>query len=74
MVKLTYDPDADALYVELRDAPIAVSRDLGPGVVADLDDAGDIIGIEVLRARRRIDNSALLDDASVPVGARERAD
>jgi uncharacterized protein YuzE len=53
-MKITYDPDADALYVALREVRPADSTDVEEGVTADLDDEGHIIGLEVLDASKRL--------------------
>jgi uncharacterized protein YuzE len=44
-----YDPSVRALYLRVLDAPVRRSRLLGGGDVAvDLDDAGRLVGVEVL--------------------------
>lgn len=53
-MKITYDPEADALYVALRDVPASDSIDIEDGVSVDLDDGGHIIGLEVLDASTRL--------------------
>jgi uncharacterized protein YuzE len=42
-VKITYDSEADALYVELRCAPASTSVDVEEGVIVDLDAEGHAI-------------------------------
>jgi uncharacterized protein YuzE len=54
MMKITYDLEADALYIALRDAPSEDSIDIEEGVTADLDAEGHIIGLEPLDARERL--------------------
>jgi uncharacterized protein YuzE len=58
-MKITYDPEADALYIELRDAPPADSMDIEEGVTVDLDGEGHIIGLEVLDASKRMTSEEL---------------
>ncbi len=53
-MKITYDPEADALYIELRKVSAADSIDIEEGVTVDLDAAGHIIGIEILDASERL--------------------
>jgi len=53
-MKITYDPEADALYIELRKASAADSVDVEEGVTVDLDADGHIVGIEVLDASDRL--------------------
>lgn len=49
-MRITYDKDADALYISLRDAAPADSIDLREGVTVDLDAEGQVIGLEILDA------------------------
>lgn len=55
MMRTTYDPEADAYYARfVPDAtPIAQTIEVAPGVMIDLDPAGEVVGIEVLSIRRR---------------------
>jgi uncharacterized protein YuzE len=55
MIRTSYDPDADAFYVRFgpADAEIAETREVGPGVILDLDGEGAVMGIEVLAVRQR---------------------
>jgi uncharacterized protein YuzE len=53
-MKITYDPEADAMYIELRYVQAADAIDIEPGVTADLDGDGHIIGFEILDARLRL--------------------
>jgi uncharacterized protein YuzE len=53
-MKITYDPEADALYIALRDVQPADSVDVEEGVTANLDGEGHIIGLEVLDASKRM--------------------
>ena len=51
-MKVTYDPEVDAMYIELRAlAPgEAQNRDLGNGIIADFAPDGRLAGIEILDA------------------------
>ena len=53
-MKITYDPEADALYIELRRVRAVDSTDVEEGVTVDLDDRGHIIGLEILDASKRM--------------------
>ena len=53
-MKITYDPEADALYIELRHVRATDSTDVEEGVTVDLDDRGHIIGLEILDASKRM--------------------
>lgn len=54
-MKTSYDPEADAFYA--RFAPdgteIVETREVAPGVLLDLDDQGNMVGVEVLSVRLR---------------------
>lgn len=57
-MKLEYDPAADALYVRLNERPIIESEQIKPGIILDYDEAGNVVGIEVLSASKH-DNAPL---------------
>ena len=51
---VTYDPEADALYLDFRGHVAVDNIDLAPGVTADIDRRGRVLGIEVLHASRHL--------------------
>jgi uncharacterized protein YuzE len=53
-MRVTYDPEADAIYIELRRGEPVDTRDLEEGVTVDLDANGRVIGLEVLDVRERL--------------------
>ncbi|MBU4273389.1 MAG: DUF2283 domain-containing protein [Planctomycetes bacterium] len=53
-MKATYDPKTDTLSLELKSGPVAESDEDKPGVILDYDEHGDLIGIEVLDASKRV--------------------
>ena len=53
-MKITYDPETDTLTIKLKKTRIAESDELQPGVIADLDTKGRIVGLEILDASRRV--------------------
>ncbi len=52
-MKLEFDPQADAAYLEISDAEIETSQEIEPGIIADYDASGHIVGIEVLSVSKR---------------------
>ena len=58
-MKIEYDKESDALYIILRDVPATDSRDLEEGLTIDLDDKGNIVGLEVLDASEKLGAEAL---------------
>ncbi len=53
-MKATYDPKTDTLSLELKAGPVAESDEEKPGVILDYDTDGNLIGIEVLDASKRV--------------------
>ncbi|MGD0653423.1 MAG: DUF2283 domain-containing protein [Thermoguttaceae bacterium] len=53
-MKATYDPKTDTLTFELKSSPVAESDEDKPGVILDYDKEGNLIGIEVLDASKRV--------------------
>jgi len=47
-VKLEYDREADAVYIRIKDADIATTRELEENVIVDIDASGKLVGIELL--------------------------
>lgn len=63
-MKWIYDPDADAAHMVLSDIPVDESEEVTPGVIFDFDEAGLIVGIEVLNASSRLPQSVLAPEAA----------
>jgi len=55
-VKVRYDPEVDVLSIALSDAPVAESDEDKPGVILDYDACGNLIGLEILDASKRMGN------------------
>lgn len=51
MIDMTYDPDADAVYITLGNAEIDRQEEAGP-FIYDVDEGGRVIGIEILSASK----------------------
>jgi uncharacterized protein YuzE len=58
-MKIEYDPDADALYIQIRQAHPSDNIDIEEGVTVDVDDQGHIVGVEILDASQRLSPSDL---------------
>lgn len=52
-MKLEFDPKADAAYFEISSAPVERTEEIEPGINADYDAEGHLVGIEVLSVSRR---------------------
>lgn len=53
-MKPTVDQAADALYLNLDDAPAEDSREIAPGVILDYDISGKVAGMELLHLSKRV--------------------
>ncbi len=76
-MKIEYDKEADALYVQFRAVHPADNVDIEDGVTVDLDANGHIVGIEILDALERLGAKSLqsvtVEDIPVKVPPRKRA-
>jgi len=52
---LNYYPETDSLYIDLSPNPSVESRTISDGVVVDYDEAGNLVGIDIDNASRKID-------------------
>lgn len=58
-MKLKIDRESDALYLRLDEAAIVESEEVQPGVILDYDQAGKVVGVEILGINERISAEAL---------------
>lgn len=52
-MKITYDAEVDAMSITFSDLTVT-TRDLGDGIAAEFDAAGNLAGIEILDAAKRL--------------------
>ena len=64
-MKVTYDPEVDVLRLLFSNSPIEESDGDKPGVIIDYDKDGNLVGMEILDASKRIDNPRAVDYAVV---------
>ena len=58
-MKISYDKQADAMYIEFREGSFAKNKKLDDFTILDLDESGNILGIEFLDASKRIPKESL---------------
>ena len=52
-MKITYDPEADAMYIYLKDIKSAKTKEIDQNTIVDYDEKGNVIGIELLFVKER---------------------
>ncbi len=55
-MKVKYDPEVDVLSILLSEAPVEESDESKPGVILDYDKNGNVVGLEILDASKRMGN------------------
>jgi uncharacterized protein YuzE len=54
-MKLNYYPETDSLYIDLVDRARVESTEVSEGVVLDYDADGNLVGIDIDNARKKLD-------------------
>jgi uncharacterized protein YuzE len=54
-MKLNYYPDTDSLYIDLSERPSVDSREISEGIVLDYDAEGNLVGIDIDNASRKVE-------------------
>ena len=55
-MKVTYDPEVDVIDIIFNNSPVDESDESKPGIILDYDKKGNVIGIEILNASKRMKN------------------
>ena len=59
-MKITYYPETDSMYIDLSSKESSESTEVSPGVVIDFDSEGNIIGIDIDNASKKMDLKELV--------------
>ena len=51
---IKYDKEVDIVYIQFSEGRVAESDENKPGIILDYDDMGNIVGIEVLEASKKM--------------------
>ena len=54
-MKIEYLPDTDSLYIDLFAETSVDSKEVSDGVVADFDELGNSVGIDIDQAKKKLD-------------------
>jgi uncharacterized protein YuzE len=63
MMKVKYDQEVDVLTIEFSSVPVEESDEEKPGIILDYDKDGNIVGLEILNASKRMENPRSLEYA-----------
>lgn len=58
-MKMSYYPETDSLYIDLVNRESVESREVSEGVVLDYDAAGNLVGIDIDNASKKLDLAEL---------------
>ncbi len=61
IMKVKYSKEVDVLYIQLNESAVAESDESKPGVIIDYNEAGVIVGIEILKASAQIAQPEMVD-------------
>lgn len=53
-MRVHFDEQADAIYLRLDDSAIVESEEVRPGIILDFDERQQVVGIEILRVKKRV--------------------
>ena len=59
-MRIAYYPDTDSMYIDLSSKDSANSIEVSPGVVLDYDADGNIVGIDIDNASKKLELSELV--------------
>jgi len=59
-MKISYYPETDSMYIDLSSRESAESKEIAPGVVLDYDANGNLTGIDIDNAGKKLDLKELV--------------
>lgn len=59
-MRLNYYADTDSLYIDLSEQPSVESREISEGVVVDYDANGNLVGIDIDNASKKVQLQQLI--------------
>ena len=59
-MKSNYYPETDSLYIDLSEKTSVESKEISEGVVLDYDDIGNLVGIDIDNASKKIEMQQLI--------------
>ena len=71
-MKLHYYSETDTLYIELKSAVGAETREIATGLNVDLDARGEVVGFDIDHASQKLDLTSL-ETIALPLNATKAA-
>ncbi|NCR40962.1 MAG: DUF2283 domain-containing protein [Microcystis aeruginosa W13-11] len=71
-MKINYYPETDSLYIHLTDKPSVDSQEISEGVVADYDELGNLVGLDIDNASKKVQLGELISNVGVKTLAYSR--
>lgn len=59
-MRIAYYPETDSMYIDLSAKESVESKEISPGVVLDYDSEGNITGIDIDNASKKLDLQELI--------------
>ena len=59
-MKIAYYPETDSMYIDLSSKKSAESKEVSPGIVLDYDEDGNIVGLDIDNASKKLDLKELI--------------
>jgi YD repeat-containing protein len=63
-MRITYDAEVDALSIVFRDTTVT-TQELAEGIAGEYDAQGQLVGIEILDAARRLGDATMLKEVKL---------
>lgn len=59
-MKISYYPETDSMYIDLAARESAENKEVSPGIVLDYDIEGNLVGIDIDNASKKLDLKELI--------------
>ena len=63
-MRIEYDYEVDAIYIRFQEKLVARTKEVEDGINLDFDENGEIIGLEILDAKKRFSEKDLFNIAT----------
>ena len=60
-MKITYDPEVDAMRIKFQEGKYDISKEIGEGIIVDMTKEGKVLAIEMLDVSEKMPSSTMRD-------------